>query len=53
MAAGSKPALDPTVENKAEHAEPSPAKPASLKDRIIRKLMQILEHNERLGSTRQ
>jgi len=53
MAAGAKPALDPTVENQAEKVAPTPAKPATFKDRIVQKLMHIFEHNEQLGSTRQ
>jgi hypothetical protein len=53
MAAGAKPALDPTLEGKTEAPETSPATPATFKDRIIQKLMHIFEYNERLGSTRQ
>ncbi len=53
MAAGAKPALDPTVEGNTQTAEAPEAKPTSLKDRIIQKLIHIFEHNERLGSTRQ
>ncbi len=51
MATGAKPALDPNV-GQSEGAEPTQAKPASLKDRIIRKLLEIFEHNEKLGVTR-
>ena len=50
MAAGAKPALDPNVE-KAEAAEEA-SKPATLKDRIVQKLLSIFEHNEKLGVTR-
>jgi hypothetical protein len=53
MATGAKPALDPTVANKIEAPQASDAKPATLKERFMRKLMQIFEHNENLGSTRQ
>jgi hypothetical protein len=53
MAAGAKPALDPMVDNKTDALNASDQKPATLKDRIIRKLTEIFEHNERLGPTRQ
>lgn len=53
MAAGAKPALDPTIDDKAEAMKQGEAKPATLKERIIRKLTEIFEHNERLGVTRQ
>lgn len=53
MAAGAQPALDPAVENKTESAQASDARPTTLKERIIAKLTEIFEHNERLGSTRQ
>jgi hypothetical protein len=53
MAAGAKPALESMVENKADVRASSEAKPLTLKDRIFRKLTEIFEHNERLGSTRQ
>jgi hypothetical protein len=52
MAAGTQPALDKTLENKPE-TEASAPKPLSFKDRILRKLTEIFEHNERLGPTRQ
>lgn len=52
MATGAKPALDPLVNSKTEDLEASAAKPATLKDRIIRKLTEIFERNERLGVTR-
>jgi hypothetical protein len=52
MAAGTQPALDKTIEDKHE-TEASDPKPLSLKDRIIRKLTEIFEYNERLGPTRQ
>ncbi len=52
MAAGTQPALDKTIENKHETDAADP-KPLSFKDRIIRKLAEIFEHNERLGPTRQ
>ena len=52
MAAGAKPAFDPSVEKKTE-APPAPeAKPLTLGQRIIQKLNEIFEHNERLGVTR-
>jgi len=53
MATGAKPALDPHVDNKTGDLEASAAKPATLKERIIRKLTEIFEYNERLGVTRQ
>jgi len=53
MAAGSKPALDPTIEKKAESQETAAAKPLTFKERLLQKLTEIFEHNERLGSTRQ
>lgn len=53
MAAGAKPALDPNVDGKTEAQDTPALKPTSLKDRIIHKLTEIFEHNERLGSTRQ
>jgi hypothetical protein len=53
MAAGAKPALDSIAENKKDTQIASEAKPLTLKDRIVRKLTEIFEHNERLGSTRQ
>jgi hypothetical protein len=53
MAAGTNPALEPLAENQTD-AQPAPeSKPLTLRDRIIRKLTEIFEHNERLGSTRQ
>jgi hypothetical protein len=53
MAAGAKPVLESLTESR-EDAKPAPeSKPLSLKDRVIRKLTEIFEHNERLGSTRQ
>lgn len=52
MAAGAKPALDPTVNQKVEAPQSPESKPVTLKDRIFRKLTQIFEHNERLGVTR-
>jgi len=53
MATGAKPALKPLRDNKTEAQVPSDAKPATLKDRIIRKLTEVFEHNESLGVTRQ
>lgn len=53
MAAGAKPAIDSMVNDKADAPQASEAKPATLKERIIRKLTEIFEYNERLGSTRQ
>jgi hypothetical protein len=53
MATGAKPALDPMVDDKAQAVTASDAKPATLKERIFRKLTEIFEYNERLGSTRQ
>ena len=41
------------VDNKTDALNASDQKPATLKDRIIRKLTEIFEHNERLGPTRQ
>lgn len=52
MATGTQPALDKTLENQPETTASDP-KPLSFKDRIIRKLSEIFEHNERLGPTRQ
>jgi hypothetical protein len=51
MAAGTQPALDKNLENQPE-AQASDPKPVTLKDRIVRKLTEIFEHNERLGVTR-
>jgi hypothetical protein len=55
MASGAKPALDPNVA-KTEAAEATQSKPealpATLKDRIVQKLLKIFEHNENLGVTR-
>jgi hypothetical protein len=60
MATGAKPALEPLVDqstsvadNHAEAQVASETKPISLRERIIRKLTEIFEHNERLGVTRQ
>jgi hypothetical protein len=53
MAAGAKPALDPIVDDKGKAHTSSDVKPATLKERILRKLTEIFEYNERLGSTRQ
>ena len=53
MATGAKPALNPIVDGKPDTSEASEAKSATLKERIIRKLIEIFEHNEHLGSTRQ
>jgi hypothetical protein len=52
MAAGTQPALDKTLENQPEAQAPEP-KPLTLKGRILRKLAEIFEYNERLGVTRQ
>jgi hypothetical protein len=52
MAAGTQPALDKSVENKPE-TDTSDPKPLSFKDRVLRKLTEIFEYNERLGPTRQ
>lgn len=52
MAAGAKPALDPTLNTKTEAPQAPEVKPETLKERIIRKLTQIFEYNERLGVTR-
>jgi hypothetical protein len=52
MAAGAKPALESMAENKTNAQSPKP-KPLTLRDRIIKKLTEIFEHNESLGSTRQ
>jgi hypothetical protein len=53
MAAGAKPALESLAENKGDAQSAPESKPLTLKDRIIRRLTEIFEHNERLGSTRQ
>ena len=53
MAAGAKPALESLAENKTDAPVAPSTKPLTLKDRIIGKLTEIFEHNERLGSTRQ
>jgi hypothetical protein len=53
MATGAKPVLDPSVEGQAETPNPADAKPLTLMGRIVRKLTEIFEYNERLGSTRQ
>jgi hypothetical protein len=52
MAAGAKPALDPALDKKDEASKALDTKPASLKERIIQKLTEIFEHNEKLGPTR-
>jgi hypothetical protein len=51
MAAGTQPALDKALENQPE-AQASDPKPLTLKERILQKLTEIFEHNERLGVTR-
>lgn len=53
MATGAQPALDPMANDNAEAVTATETKPATLKERIFRKLTEIFEHNERLGSTRQ
>ena len=53
MATGAKPALDPNIDNKTEPPQSSGQKPLTLVARIARKLTEIFEYNERLGSTRQ
>lgn len=53
MAAGAKPALEPLAEDKTDAESVSETKSLTLKDRIVRKLTELFEHNERLGSTRQ
>jgi hypothetical protein len=53
MATGAKPALESLTENKTDAQPVSESKPLTLKERVIRKLTEIFEHNERLGSTRQ
>jgi hypothetical protein len=52
MATGAAPALEQKPETKIEGQEPSEKKAISLKEKIIRKLSEIFEHNERLGVTR-
>lgn len=52
MATGAKPALEPIVDTQAEAVVAPDAQPLTLKARIIRKLDQIFEHNERVGVTR-
>ena len=51
MATGAQPALEPKVDNTTE-AQEAPARPLTLKERIVRKLLELFEHNERLGTTR-
>jgi hypothetical protein len=51
MATGAKPALDPNVGQTEDAKEPE-VKPTTLKGRIMQKLLEIFEHNERLGVTR-
>lgn len=53
MAAGAKPALDPTINTTTQGVEASGSKPATLVEKIIRQLTKIFEHNERLGTTRE
>lgn len=53
MAAGAKPALDSMIDDKAGVMKEGVTKPVTLKERIIRKLTEIFEHNERLGVTRE
>lgn len=53
MAAGPKLALAPIIHEKTEVQKASDAKPLTLMDRIILRLTEIFEHNERLGTTRQ
>jgi len=52
MATGAAPALEPLPDDKTELQEASNTQPITLKERIIRKLSEIFEHNERLGVTR-
>jgi hypothetical protein len=52
MATGAVPALDQQPDDKKESPETSDAKPLTLRDRIIRKISEIFDHNERLGITR-
>ncbi len=52
MATGAAPALNQQPDDKKGSPETSDAKPLTLKDRIIRKLNEIFDHNERLGVTR-
>jgi hypothetical protein len=52
MAAGTQPALDKNLESQHE-TQVSDPKPLTFKDRVLRKLTEIFEHNERLGVTRQ
>ncbi len=53
MAAGAKPALDPTVNTQTRSAEVSESKPQTFMDKIIHQLTKIFEYNERLGTTRE
>jgi hypothetical protein len=53
MAAGAKPALESTTNNQTEAPQSPNPKPLTFMDRIARKLTEIFEYNERLGSTRQ
>lgn len=52
MAAGAKPALESMVDAKPETPQASDPKPLTMKERIIRKLSEIFQHNEDLGVTR-
>jgi hypothetical protein len=51
MATGTAPALDPKIAGKQETPE-APHVKLTLKERIIRKLSEIFEYNEKLGITR-
>jgi hypothetical protein len=51
MATGAAPGLESRPEK--PEAEQTAAKPASLRERFLRKLIEIFEHNERMGTTRQ
>jgi hypothetical protein len=53
MAAGAKPALDPNVTDQASSTEASAQKPVTILEKIVHRLTQIFEYNERLGPTRQ
>jgi len=53
MSAGAKPALETLTNDERKTPPASDPSPLTLKQRIIRKLTEIFEYNERLGVTRQ
>lgn len=52
MATGAKPALDPALANQTEPAQVQATRPLTVGERIVRKLTEIFEYNEKLGVTR-